>query len=450
MTKFLLLLPPLLVLATPARAQDYFPTTDAAWATTTAAAAGADAALLADAVAYAQQARSDTLVILHGGRILAEHYWNGASRTTKTRLYSATKALVSALVGRLVDLGEFTSLDQKSAVFIPEWRNVAGKQDIALRHHLEMTTGLEGGEQNLFLGAIATSERFFAVNLPLEHAPGTYWTYNNPAYRLLFSIIQAATGQNLSNVFAQHISTPLGMSAASWVIRTGQIGQTTIQNYQYLEASALSAARFGLLALRGGRWDGTQVVPAAFLAQATTTSQPLNPSYGFLWWLNTGASGGGHQQLFDGVPRAGPYFPDAPPDTIAALGLNDQIIAVIPSLDLVIVRQGAQPFGAGSEAVSAEQNILFGRIARAFGYAGQAQPLGLSITRGAGANTVRLTCPTWMGREYVLEQSTSLAPDSWQNVTASPIAGDGLPLTFDLPSSLPRNFYRAASFFPAP
>jgi hypothetical protein len=251
-------------------------------------------------------------------------------------------------------------------------------------------------------------------------------------------------------VFAQHISTPLGMSAASWVIRTEQFGQTTIQNYQYVEANALSAARFGLLALRGGSWNGTQVVPAAFLAQATTTSQPLNPSYGLLWWLNNGASSGGHQQLFDGVMRAGPYFPDAPPDTIAALGLNDQIIAVIPSLDLVIVRQGAQPLGAGSEAVSAEQNILFGKIARAFGYAGQAQPLSLSITRVAGTNAVRLTCPTWFGREYVLEQSDTLAPDSWQNAITSPIAGDGLPLTFDLPSSPPRNFFRAVSVSSSP
>jgi len=185
MKPWLLSLLSLLVLVAPVQSQHYFPSTDASWATTTTAAAGADAALLADAVAYAQQAHSDTLVILHGGRILSEHYWNGASRTTKTGLYSATKVMVSALMGRLTELGEFTSLDQKSSVFIPEWRNVAGKQDIRLRHHLSMTTGLEDGEQNLILGAIVPSERFFAVNLPQEHTPGTYWTYNNPAYRLL-------------------------------------------------------------------------------------------------------------------------------------------------------------------------------------------------------------------------------------------------------------------------
>jgi CubicO group peptidase (beta-lactamase class C family) len=437
-----------LLLAGALQAQPYFPTTDAAWATTTPVAAGADAALLAEAVAYAQQARSDTLVILHGGRILSENYWNGASRSTKSKLYSASKVFVAALVGRLIEVGEFASLDQKSATFLPEWQNVAGKQDITLRHHLTMTTGLEGGEQNLFLGAIARSERFFAVNLPLEHAPGTYWTYNNPAYRLLFSIVESATGETLNNVFADQITTPLGMSGMSWVIRNGQIGQTTIPNYQYLEANALSAARFGLLTQRCGMWNGVQQIPAAFLAQATATTQEINPSYGFLWWLNNGASSGGHQQLFDGVRREGPYFPDAPPDTIAALGLNDQIIAVMPSLDLVIVRQGTQPLGAGSEAVSAEQNILLGKIARAFGYEGQPQPLAMSIE--PQGSSVRFSFPTWFGRNYRVEQSADLAPDSWQNVFATPIAGNGLPFSMDRAMEPPRCFFRACADSPAP
>jgi hypothetical protein len=77
--------------------------------------AAAEAALHADAVSYAQQAHSDTLVILHGDRILAEHYWNGTVRSTQTRLYSATKVVVSALVGQLVQAGVFTALEQKSS-----------------------------------------------------------------------------------------------------------------------------------------------------------------------------------------------------------------------------------------------------------------------------------------------------------------------------------------------
>lgn len=423
-----------------AQAEVYYPTADASWQTTTAAAAGADPVLLAEALTYAKQANSDSLVILHGGRILAEQYTGGSSRTTTTKLYSASKAMVAALLGKLQSIGEFTSLEQKSSVFIPEWQGIAGKQDITLRHHLTMTTGLKGGEQNLVLGTIVRNERNFAINLPLEHAPGTYWTYNNPAYRLLFSIIESATGDTLPNVSAQHLFTPLGMSAASWEVRTTTIAGNTILNYQWVAANALSAARFGLLALRGGVWNGTQVIPAAALSGATISSQNINPSYGQLWWLNNGAIGGGHQQLFDGELRAGPYFPEAPPDLFAAIGKDDQIIACIPSLDLVIVRQGKQPLGAGSEAISADQNVLFGKIARAFGYAGQTQPYDLTIAPISGG--ARLSLLTWFGRSYHIEQSPDLGATPWSNATASPLTGNGLPATFDHVTTELRNFYR--------
>lgn len=125
----------------------YYPTTDQTWQTTTSTAAGADAALLADAVAYAEAANSTSLVILHGGRILSENYCDGRTRTTKSNLFSASKALVATMVGQLQADGVFSSLDQKSSVFLDEWKGVAGKQDITLRHHLTMTTGLEGGER---------------------------------------------------------------------------------------------------------------------------------------------------------------------------------------------------------------------------------------------------------------------------------------------------------------
>ena len=83
-----------------ARANPYFPTDDATWQTTTPAEAGADPAMLAEAVAYAEQADSNSLVILHGGRILSEHYWGGWSRTTTQTLYSASEAMVAALMSK--------------------------------------------------------------------------------------------------------------------------------------------------------------------------------------------------------------------------------------------------------------------------------------------------------------------------------------------------------------
>ena len=143
--------------------------------------------------------------------------------------------------------------------------------------------------------------------------------------------------------------------------------------------------------------------------------------------------------LFDGVLREGPYFPDAPPDLFAAVGKDDQIIAVIPSLDLVIVRQGT-PLGESSEAISQDQNILFGKIARAFGYVGQPQPSSLELTWADGSGI--LSWPAWYGRKYSPQFSPDLAPASWLPRTTQPIVGEGLRKTFPVSESAIRGFFR--------
>lgn len=418
----------------------YFPETDASWEMLTAAEAGADPMLLDDAVAYASDADSDALIILKGGRLVTERYWNGANRNTRMSLFSASKSLVASVVGKLLEDGVFSSLDQPSADFLSEWGGVPGKEAITLRHHLSMTTGLEGGKVNLARALQAESERFFATNLPMAHAPATFWTYNNPAYRLLFPIIEEATDANLPGVFRTRLFDPIEMSGVHWKRRREQVGSTTVVNYQYIEATALSAARFGLLAQRNGRWSGTQVVPTAFMAEAVTPSQDLNPSYGFLWWLNGGAETGGHQQLFDGLARAGPYFPDAPPDTFAALGKDDQMIAVLPSLDLVVVRLGADPLGEAMEAVSPAQDVLLGKIARAFGYGGQTQRVRLRIH--LVEDFLRLTWSSWVGRSYDLLTSTELEAAAFQPVNTGALSGGGLPLSVDHPRDTSRRFFR--------
>ena len=421
--------------------QAYFPAGDEAWETVTPAEAGADPALLVEAEAYAAGAGSDALVILQGGRIVAERYWNGTTRDTRMSLFSASKPIVASVMGRLLEAGVFSSLDQTASDFLTEWQGVPEKESITLRQHLSMTTGLEGGETNLLRSLLAKSERFFAANLPVAYEPGTFWTYNNPAYRLLFPIIEQATGRDLPEVFAERLFDPIGMSAANWVARNGQVGSATVVNYQFIEASALSAARFGLLALRGGGWDGTAVVPADFMAEAVAPSQGLNPSYGFLWWLNDGAETGGHQQIFDGLDRSGPYFPDAPPDTYAALGKDDQMIVVIPSLDLVVVRLGAEPLGdEGTEAVSPEQDVLLGKIARAFGYNGQKQPLRLQIESTDTA--LQVGWQTWVGRNYELLAADELRTENFDSVTGEPIGGDGLPRSVDQPFESQLRFFR--------
>ena len=82
-------------------------------------------------------------------------------------------------------------------------------------------------------------------------------------------------------------------------------------------------AKFGLLFLRGGRWQGEQVVPAAWVKEATAPSQEMNPEYGYLWWNNT----------------TGKKFPGCPTDAYAALGRFQNNMLIVPSLDLIVIRQ---------------------------------------------------------------------------------------------------------------
>ena len=117
-------------------------------------------------------------------------------------------------------------------------------------------------------------------------------------------------------------------------------------------------ARFGLFILARGNWNGTQVLDTAYFRRMTTPSQPLNRSYGYLWWLNGQPS---YQLPGSQVTLPGPLIPAAPSDLIAALGKNDQKIYVVPSLGLVVVRQG-QSAGASRLAASSFDNELWTKI----------------------------------------------------------------------------------------
>jgi CubicO group peptidase (beta-lactamase class C family) len=96
-------------------------------------------------------------------------------------------------------------------------------------------------------------------------------------------------------------------------------------------------ARFGLMALNKGKWNGNQVVNEAFFNDATTTSQNINQSYGYMWWLNGKSSYRLPQTQFQ---FNGSIIPSAPSDMYCALGKNDQKIYVVPSKKMVIIRMG--------------------------------------------------------------------------------------------------------------
>jgi hypothetical protein len=150
---------------------------------------------------------------------------------------------------------------------------------------------------------------------------------------LLDNVISSATGQTLNSYINQKLKLPTGMNGAFYKLDFDNLFISTPR----------SMARFGLLILNKGKWSSTQVMTDSnYFNQMVNTSQQLNKSYGYLWWLNGKSSymAPTVQTIFNGK-----LLPSAPNDLIAALGKNGQIINIIPSQNIVLIRMGNAPNG---------------------------------------------------------------------------------------------------------
>ena len=167
------------------------------------------------------------------------------------------------------------------------------------------------------------------------------------------AVLEEATGGSPSDLAERALFEPIGMDDST--MSTDAAGNTL--TFMGLQTTCLDLARFGYLMLRGGAWDGEQVVSADFVEQATAVSSTeLNAGYGYLFWLNHRGRIGSPALATSGEDSAaiadGQLVPEAPEDVFWALGFNDQVVAVIPSEGIVAVRMGAEPppdapFGRG-------------------------------------------------------------------------------------------------------
>jgi CubicO group peptidase (beta-lactamase class C family) len=161
-------------------------------------------------------------------------------------------------------------------------------------------------------------------------------------------VLEEATGMEPADYAERYLFDPLGMRQTSW--QTDAVGNS--MTFSGVVTTCLDLARFGLLMLQDGEWDGAQIVSSDFVEEATGgASSELNAAYGLLWWVNdkgpvlgaATALGGGDEQTV--ATRLAPRAPD---DTYWALGALQQVMAVIPSEDIVAVRLGGAPADRGS------------------------------------------------------------------------------------------------------
>ena len=298
---------------------------------------------LSNLYTYLQQKNTKAFIILKNGRIAAEKYFGTFTVDSNWYWASAGKTATALLVGIAQAEGKL-KLDDKTSQYLGNgWTALPLQKEnnITIRHQLTMTTGLDD--------EIGESDCTLPTCLEYKADAGTRWAYHNAPYTLLEKVVEKATGTSYNNYFGQKVKDKIGMNGL-W-IKNGY-------NNVYF-SNARSMARFGLLLLNSGTWDKTPILTdETFLNQQINSSQNINPAYGYLTWLNgkTGYRLPQSQFTFNGS-----LIPNAPPDTYAALGKNDQKIYVVPSQNLVVIRMG-ESAGNGHLALSSFDNELWGKL----------------------------------------------------------------------------------------
>ena len=276
------------------------------------------------------------LVVVHGGRIVAERYAPGFDAHMPLIGWSMTKTATNALVGLRVKDGTLALDDDR---LMTEWQGTGDPRGaITLNELMRMTSGLAFDEsydndlsdvsQMLFVQGNAAA---FAASKPLAHPPGTVWSYSSGTTNIIGGVLRETFADERAYLrFPKtRLFGPLGMRSA--VLQPDAAG--TFIGSSSLYASARDWARLGLLFLRDGMWLGDRLLPEGWVAYSLKpTPQSPQDQYGAQVWLKL-------------VESPGLGEPPMPDDASYMLGYAEQVVAMVPSRDLVIVRLGLTPDG---------------------------------------------------------------------------------------------------------
>ncbi|MEG9328396.1 serine hydrolase [Salinimicrobium catena] len=273
--------------------------------------------------AFAPRNLTRAVVVLYRDHLLAERYSEGFSEDTKLLGWSMTKSITSAVLGILHRQGT-VSLEQDH--LFEEW-NEDERSAITLNNLLQMNSGLAWEEDYTKISDVTKmlflSEDMSEVQLQksMVGEPGSAWNYSSGTTNLLSALIrdQFDTHQEYLDFWYSELIDKIGMH--SMVVETDLAGNYVGSSYAW--ATPRDWARFGLLYLNKGEWNGEQVLEPSWIDYTVKPTPGSDGEYGAHFWLN-----------------AGGVYPNVPKDLFSANGFHGQHVFVIPSKDLVVVRFG--------------------------------------------------------------------------------------------------------------
>lgn len=283
----------------------------------------------------------DSLSIVRNGALLLHEdfrtelsmydNWVGNSDINRHVLHSTSKSFVSALIGIAKDQGYINDLDRPFYSFFdyPYYENWdERKSSITLENVLTMQLGLQwdewtepfGDPQNSLTALTENNDDFVKalLDLPLEVAPGTDYAYNTVASIALASVIEVTTGQPMEDFAQQFLFEPMQIEHAEWLMTPNDLPNAGSGLFLHTR----DLAKFGVMYMNNGFWNGTQIISSDWVDQSLTNSVPLKwdytTGYGYQWWIG--------EFLIN----------DQPLLFYSTRGSGGQFIVLVPEYDLVV------------------------------------------------------------------------------------------------------------------
>ena len=304
--------------------------------------------LIANLMGFAEDQQSDSFVIVENGQVVAEKYFGEISRGSLINAKSLAKPLGVIAIGRAIKLGYIDSLDQPVSDFIVEWQGT-DKDAIKIRHILDMRSGFLPQKYTKETEAILNRaylhprhDEVIIHEYPMVSVPGERYDYSNANSELVAVVIKRATSQTYADWLTHEVLASIGARGGKiWMNRYGG----TAHSGCCMALTSEVFVKLGLLVLQKGKWGDEEVISSEFVEEMLTAT-PQNIYAGMGVYLGKhyikerGASNPDGVSGFDGTLHSEPYI-----DKDIALfdGNGHQVVYIMPSRNLVIMRLGARP-----------------------------------------------------------------------------------------------------------